>query len=164
MADQGADANFISASFLEETKKHLTSLQVKELIPSLIYRNVTGDLCIPWVQSVFLDAFLQIWREINFTLRNINWKTTNEKLTKPSKRHIVLNPSSVTTEVLSAAHNKTGDDIDVSEKLNQDGKEKEHESVVTALCGGSVFYSVVQAEDDGLRNEDICFDLGNDSI
>lgn len=165
MADQGTDANFISASVLEEIKKHLPSLQVKKLSPSLICGNVSEDPCNTCAQSVFLDVFRQIRQGTSIVRRITNWKTSGESRKTPIiGRKVPESFGCDNRDMLLNAHNKMGYAIDISEKLNQDENEEEHEGVVASLYGESVIHSGVHAEDNGLRNEDVYVDLGNGSI
>lgn len=127
MADQGADANFISASFLEEIKNYLPSWQMEELSLSLIFPSVTEDPCIMCAQSIFLDVFLQIRHGTSLIPRNINWKLTDEDLKTPIiARNVLESLGCDNRDMLLAAPNMMRDDINVSEKLNQNGNKEEH--------------------------------------
>lgn len=46
MADQGADANFISSAFLQKLMKNSDSVMSNELRQRQTYRNVAGGLCL----------------------------------------------------------------------------------------------------------------------
>lgn len=58
MADQGTDANFIPASFLEQSETDLTYLKAEELSFSLTYHKVTWNPFLPCAQPFFIDDFL----------------------------------------------------------------------------------------------------------
>lgn len=141
MADQGAKGNFILASFLDEIKKHLPSVHTEKLSPSLIYRNVTGDPCLPCTQSVKLVVFLQIRHGTSLILQNINCKITDEDLKTPIIGRRVLEFLGCDNKhMLMAEYDELGDDIDVAEKLKENGNEEENESVIAVLYGESVFH------------------------
>lgn len=58
-------------------------------------------------------------------------------------------------ERLIAERDKIGDDSSVKQMLTEDRNEEENEGMIAALCGESVFYKGGQAENDGLKNEDV---------
>lgn len=147
IAAQGANASFILASFLEKLKELLTSRPEEKHGPSLIYRNVSVDPCITCAKLVFLDVFLQIRHRSSLILRNVNWKITNENRTTPTiKRGVLEFLACDNRRMFLAARNRMGDDIDVSEKPIQYVNEEEHEGVMAALYGESVFHSRVYAK------------------
>lgn len=65
--------------------------------------------------------------------------------------------------MLMAARDRYEDDTDVANRLNQEGKE-EVQRKIDALFGELVFQNGGRIEDEGLDDEDIYVDLGDDSI
>lgn len=61
-----------------------------------------------------------------------------------------------------AARDKLGDDIDVTEELEEDGNEKENKAVIEALYGESLFHREGHDEDDVLKDEDVYVNLCDD--
>lgn len=60
MADQGADANFISSQMFKKIKQVQPTIQQKNINPQQTYRDVTGAPCLTCKSSAELDVFLQI--------------------------------------------------------------------------------------------------------
>lgn len=65
--------------------------------------------------------------------------------------------------MLIAARDKYGDDIDVRKRLDEDGNEENVSRKIAALFRESIFQSGGMIEDDGLQNEDLYVDFGDDS-
>lgn len=71
MADQAADASFISELLLETIVKNEFSVVMDELRPSQVYCNVTGDPCFTCHRLVKLGVSLHIRQGTSLKLRNI---------------------------------------------------------------------------------------------
>lgn len=62
-----------------------------------------------------------------------------------------------------AARDKYGKEIDVAQRLTEDGNEKESSRNIAALFGDSVFHSGGIVKEDGLESEEPCADFESDS-
>lgn len=165
MADQGADANFMSARLFKEILQKMEKVHEKSLQPPQIYRGITGDPCLTCERAADMDVFLKIRHGSSLILRKINWKITNEDIPSPIiGRRVLESLGCDNREMLMAARDKYGDDIDVADRLATDGNQEENEGTIAALFGESVFHSSGQIEEDGLEDEDVYVDLGDDRI
>lgn len=165
MADQGADANFISAKLLDEIKQKMGNIQQQTWNPPQTFRGVTGDPCLTCASSVKLNVFLQIRHGTRLVLRNIQWKVTKEDITLPIiGRKVLESLGCDNREMLMAARDKYGDEIDVNQRLEDDGNKEETEGKIAALFGESLFHSSGIIEDDGLEKDDMYVDLGDDQL
>lgn len=90
MADQGADANFISKSLLRKIEQNLPDIQKQTLNPNPIYRGVTGDPCLTCHTCIKLDKIPQIRHGTSLILRNVMWKVG--KGGHPNSDHRTKNP------------------------------------------------------------------------
>lgn len=66
-------------------------------------------------------------------------------------------------EMLMAARDKYGSYMNVKERLIEDGNEEEISGKFAALFGGSFLINGGAREDDGLENDDIYVDFGDDA-
>lgn len=60
IADQNTGANFILESLLEAIIKYELSIELKDLRPSHVYRNVTGCSCLTGIQLVNLNVCIYL--------------------------------------------------------------------------------------------------------
>lgn len=165
LADQGADVNFISSRQFKEIQQKKPTIHPKALLPTQIYRSVTGNPCLICKMSVDMNVFLQIRHASSLILRNVSWKITEEEIPSPIiGRRVLESLGCDNREMLLAARERYGDNIDVANRLQQDGNEEESEGKMAALFVDSVFHNGGQIEDDGLDDEDMYIDLGDDSI
>lgn len=67
-------------------------------------------------------------------------------------------------EIFLAARDTYDDDTDVAVRLVKNGNEEESEGKIAALFGESFFHSGGQIVDDGLEDEDVYVDLGDDRL
>lgn len=71
MADERADADFISAILLNKFQQKLGSIQMESVNPPQLFRGVTGGLCLSCSNTFKLDVYLQIRHGTWLLLRNI---------------------------------------------------------------------------------------------
>lgn len=164
MADQGADANFIDEQLLEQIQKETPSTKITQYNAEQVYRGVTGEPCLTCSKKVIMDVYLKIRHGSSLVLRNIEWKVARENIAIPIiGRRVLESIGCDNREMLMAARDKYGEEIDVAQRLDDDGnKEEESERNIAALFGESVFHSGGNVEEDGLVNEEICVDFGDD--
>lgn len=68
------------------------------------------------------------------------------------------------SEMLLAAREKLGDEVDDNKTLKEDRNEETSEGTIAALYGKPVLHRGGQIEDDGLHDEDMYVDLGDDPL
>lgn len=86
-----------------------------------VCREESGKLCVTCEREANLDEFLRIQLGLNFILRNIVRKVSNDNIETPVTGSTVLKSlGSNRTEMIMAARDNYGWDIDLKERLNQD--------------------------------------------
>lgn len=58
LADQGADANFLSKALLFHIKQKISNIQSMKLNPAKIFRGVTRDACMTCKETGRTDVYL----------------------------------------------------------------------------------------------------------
>lgn len=128
-----------------------------------MYRDVTGNPCITCYCTVKSDVFLQIRHGTSLVLRNITWRVTKEQIKTPIiGRRVLESLGCDNRAMLLAARDRLGDNIDVIERLVEDGNEEEADSTIAALYGDALFHQGGIIDNDGLYKEDVYVDLGDD--
>lgn len=91
--------------------------------------------------EVRLDVFLRIGHGSSLIFRNIVLKVSNESVQTPIiGRRVLESLGCDSREMLMAARVKDGGDIDVTERLSQDGN-KDMSGKIAALFGELVFHN-----------------------
>lgn len=102
--------------------------------------------------------------QIRHETRNVIWKVAKGDIEMPIiGRRVLESLGCDNREMLLAARDRFGDEIDVTKRFEEDGNEEEHDSTTAALNGESVFHCGGQFDDDGLNEDDVYVDLGDDS-
>lgn len=114
MADQGAAASSISASFLEKLEKNVIFVSFRGLGLNQIYRIRSDDFILTFQLSFKPNLLLQIGHGTNMISRNIIWKDTEEELETRITGHSILESAvCYNCESLIAPHVTVGEEIDV---------------------------------------------------
>lgn len=163
MADRGTDVYFMYSKMWNQVHEKTFDLPTTGLDPPLLYRGVTGDPCLTCERSVKIDVFLQTKHGSSFILKIISWKVTKEGLPTPIIGGRVLESLGCDNkEMLMAARDNYGDNIDVADRLAGVGNEEESEGRIAAFFGKCIFHNGGHAEDDDLEDGDVYVDLGDD--
>lgn len=163
MADQEANANFISESLLEAFINSRSSIKPEKLCPCQMYRKFSCDSCLSWRRLVKLDVYFCFRNGMSLLLRKILWKVSKEKSQTPIiGRRVLESFRCDSRKMLMAALDELGEDIDVKMQLKEDGNKPKNEGMIAALYGESVFHSGGQIKDDRIENQDAYVDLGDD--
>lgn len=80
MADLGADANFISVSFLVKIENSVPFILSKRLSPSQTHCNVAGEPCLTCHHTEKIYEYLYIRHGTSVILRKIFWMVTLQEL------------------------------------------------------------------------------------
>lgn len=162
MADQGADANLMSVLLFKEIQEEMPDRRPIGLHPAQNYRSVAGKPCLSCNQKVKIDIFLRIRHGSHLTVRNVVWKVSKESFETPIKGRSVLESLACDNlEMLMAAREKYGREIDVKEWLSDAGNDDKSSRKIAALFGESVFHIGEMVEDDGFQDDDIYVDFGS---
>lgn len=126
MSSQGDDKNIISRKLWHQIRKIVTNIKSTVLNPEDIYLVVTEDLCLTCDENVILDIFLKIRHGLSLILKNVEWKIDKEDIPVPIIGRKELEYLGCDDrELLIAARDKYGEEIDVACRLKLDGTEEE---------------------------------------
>lgn len=140
MTDQGADAKFISSRMLKEIKHKQPEIHQKELIPEQMYRDVTSAPCLTCKPAAEMDVFMHTQHGSKLILRRITWRITEEDTPRPILgRRVVESLGCDNREMLIAAQDRNGEDVDVVERRKEDENNEESDGMIAALFGKAVF-------------------------
>lgn len=163
MADQGADANFISEHLASSVEHEMGNTLWTHLNPAQIYRGVTGESCLTCNGQLKLDIFLRVRHGSILIIRNIEWKVTKENIHIPMiGRRVLESLGSDNSEMLMAARDNYEEDVDVTVRLTKDGNEYNCSGNIAALFAESIFHTGGNVDNDGLEYEDVYVDLDDD--
>lgn len=136
--DKGAVANFISANLFERVQQKMGTIPKAILNPPQTYGRVTGDTCLTCNCTVKLDTFLKICHGTRLFLPNKTWKVSEEEISTPITGRRVLESSRCDNcQLLIAARDKYGYDIDVTKRVRDNRNSEETEGQIAALHGES---------------------------
>lgn len=97
-------------------------------------------------------------------LQNLVWKVAHKNIITPAvKRSVLESLPCDSKEMLMAARDKCGGDIEVKGRLKRDRNKMNLSGKVAVLFKESLFYSGVMIEDNGLQDDNLYADLGEDS-
>lgn len=65
-------------------------------------------------------------------------------------------------QMLAAARDRNQDDIDVSKRLVKDGNSEGNDGLVAALFAELIFHNRGQVESDGLEDQEVYVEFGDD--
>lgn len=165
MADHDADGHFISSRMFKEIQEKIGNVDPKRLEPSHIFRGATRDPFLTCDRAANMDVFLHVRHGSSLIPRNMNWKMTKEEIQRSIiGRRELESPGCDNREMLMAARDKYGNEIDVAGPFVKDGNGEESNGRIAGFIGESVFHNDRQIEDDGLEHEDIYVDLGDDRM
>lgn len=119
MSDQGADSNIMSECLLKWVQKEAPNLQIKALKPVQIKKGVTEEPLLTCRWQIRVDIFLRIRQRSRLILRNIVWKVSTENDQIPIiGRRVLESLGYENREMLLAAKDEYGEDIEVEERLS----------------------------------------------
>lgn len=140
MSDQGADTNFILPYILGNIKDNTWVIMSEQLHPVQINHNVAGDPCLTWTKSIKLDVFLKFKHGLSLILGNSTWKVAEEELQALTTGQMVRGSVSYDNRITRMTiRDKIGDNIDVNERLRENGNEESQEGIISALYVESLF-------------------------
>lgn len=156
MADQGADANIVSWQLWDKIQKKMRNTRATILNPEQTHREVTGDPCLTCNKEVGQDRFLKVRLCSSIILRNMKWRVSKEDIAVSVVERTVLKSLDYDNgEMLVAARDIYGEDIDVTNRLTNGGTEEESNGRIAELYDEFVFQSHVSMEEEGITAEDI---------
>lgn len=131
------------------------------LIPTQKYTGIGGSEIVCHVK-VRLDIHLRIIHGTSFVLRNVIWRVAENEGSNVIIGRPLLESLGINNRGLSeAACDKQGGVVD-TQGLNQEHSTAEQRKVCL-LLKDTVFHSAGGAEGDGLEEQDVYIDLGEDS-
>lgn len=159
LTDQGSDTNLISSSVFEAMKKAGFKGKVTILVPPHKYQGVSKENVITCRRKITADLNLRIRHGTSLLIRNITWRVSDEEsdnviIGRPLLEAIGFDNQ----QILEAACDNHDGIIDAAE-LNQESKPSER---VASLLTEAIFHSAGGYENDGLEEDDVYIDLGED--
>lgn len=163
LTDQGADANLIPLHLVTDIQTKAAKVHLTDLQSPAVYSGVPGEHCLTCDKSVALDVYLKMRHGSSLILRNNTWHIPKRGIQTPIIGRMVLQSLGCNNrEVLIAAKDRLGNEIDVAKKLSKDGNYEESSNMTASLFGESVFYNGRHIEEDGLAGDDIHVEFGDD--
>lgn len=163
LADQGADINLISTELFDSIIGTGGNFRVTKLVPPQAYKGVGSNASITCSKKIEADVHLRIRHGSSLLLRNVVWKVCDEeKSTNAIIGRPLLDSIGCSNKVMlqSIADAQNGE-IDVSDNPNEE-KATSHPKI-QVLMEGSTYHSAGGIENDGLEEDDVYVDIGEDS-
>lgn len=148
--------------FSEKILEEMPTLQPVALRAAQVYKRGTGVPSLTYKSKINLDVFLRTRHRSNLTLQNIVWKISTANIQMLIKGKRVLESLACNNrEMLMAARDRYGGDINVTERLSEDRNEKDRSGKFAALFGEALFHNREIVEADGPHDEDFCIAFDN---
>lgn len=175
LADQGADGNVIAPSTLSAIQRSNPSIRINDLKRPYAFGNAsptaTPITCKKWIQA---DCMLRVRHSPGLMLRKAKWLVSEDEVEYVYLgRHVLAAMGLDNQELMTAARDRLGSEVDVPGILKDKGYEDNacanpktpsiHSMLQQrerALC--STFHSEGCAEVDCLEESDVYVDLGDD--
>lgn len=164
LADQGADTNLMPPSVYELIKKSGMAFQTTHLNPSHSFKAFDQISKVTCNKKVITDVHLRIRHGTNLVLRNLEWhvgdcETEYLILGRPVLEALGCNNRTL----LAAACDRNNGVVNIPEALRKQQCDASEHGRISALLAEGVFHSAGGDENDGLSDEDVYIDLGDDS-
>lgn len=128
-----------------------------------MYRDVTGNRCLTCYCTVILDVLPKIRHGTSLVFRNITWRAIREQVKTPTiSRGVLKSLGCDNWAMLLTARDRLGDNIDIIERVVEDGNVEEIDSTIAAFYGDAMFYQGGVIDNDGLGKKDVYVDIGYD--
>jgi len=162
LTDQGSDVNLISPNLFKLLIKEKGTVSSRELIPNHKYKGVGQESIVLCTHIVKAHVLLKIRHANHLLLRNVEFLVSKQEtehtiIGRPLLESIGCDNKSL----LAAAVDKYGGVIEASEVVANDENNPEAGSISVLLDDG-VYHSAGGFEADGLEEDDIYIDLGED--
>lgn len=164
LANQGAEASFISETIWNEIHQQLLDTQIERLQPAQKIQGATGDHWLTCYKVAKLDIYLKIRHAPNSILRNIKWMVTEEQNSTPIIRRSVLESLDFDNREMLLAHRDRYESWIYNKVWMKEVGNKEVQSkMIVDILGRSVFHNCGAIENDGLEEEKTYVDFRKDN-
>lgn len=166
MADQGSDCNLLGPETLNAIQSSDSSVQTTKLDPPVSFNGVGKGATINCNKKVTLDVQLRVRHGTRLILRNVDWFVSEQSITNCLLGRPLLDAIGCSNRtMIQAACDKHDGEINVADIMDETTPEvgtDDAEMSIAALLSGDIFHSAGGVEDDGMDDEDIYIDMGED--
>lgn len=163
LADQGADANMIPPAVFQLIKASGAVIPITHLKPAHRFATVDENTKITCDKKISADVHLRIRHGTKLIIRNVEWyisdcHTEQVILGRPLLEAIGCN----NRVLLSAACDQNDGVINAPDQLKKYAAEVPTKGSIAAIMSSGVYHSAGGDENDGLQEDDVYIDLGED--
>lgn len=160
LADQGSDTNLLSGKVWKLMKEAGYKSKVTHLVPPQVFNSVTNGEIVCHIK-VEADVHLRIRHGSALVLRNVVWRVSGDNADDVIIGRPLLDGLGINNENMLAAacdrHNGVIDTSEMNQELNAQKDEK-----ICSLIEEAVYHSAGGTDCDGLEEEDVYIDIGDD--